>query len=45
MAYTLNEKDWQKYFDVVIAGTMKPLFYKTEEPFYIMNTDADTFKG
>jgi FMN phosphatase YigB (HAD superfamily) len=29
MAFTLGKKDWKQYFDISIANTSKPLFYKT----------------
>ena len=35
MGYTTeDEEEWEDYFDIILAQTKGPLFWRSEEPFY-----------
>jgi len=36
MKTTLGE-DWRSCFDMVIANALKPVFFKEEQPFYLVD--------
>jgi hypothetical protein len=38
-------KNWQDFFDIIVANCRKPLFYKSENPFYEVRDSTQNWKG
>ena len=44
MSVSLGE-DWKDFFDLILVDNKKPLFQRSENPFFIMDESAKNFKG